>query len=430
MAGAAILILAAISPAWGAVPSDPRAQNYSLEIFGNANMDGTIDDMDVAYVEGVIKGTNAPTNLSDANYDGKVDGKDIGQIRNIINKNDTELTYLNVFGKAETVKKPINRVAVMDRGAAEAFRILNSTDKIVAVTKSMMAERYKYFPEFSKTPLAGNNWNEPDFEAMLSQNPDAVITYIPQEVTWAGMKAQWESKLPGVKIITLGFVNPPAGNKWADRDRYNDLIQSTLTLGYILDKEKEAKEFCDWYMGIFDSIKSRTDKLSEDKKPKVYLEWSKDYYVDGTTRDIRSLDIAGGSSIYVNKSGLSTAIDPEMVMKENPDVIIGIYPFGYLDYETDNSSELIAKRDGILHRSELANISAIKDKRVYVQTYVMTNGPHTIINIANTAKILNPDLFKDLDTHKIHKEFLTRFQHLDFDLDKHGTFSYPPVGEV
>lgn len=31
--------------------------DYTLGIFGNANMDDTIDENDVAYVEGVIKGT-------------------------------------------------------------------------------------------------------------------------------------------------------------------------------------------------------------------------------------------------------------------------------------------------------------------------------------------------------------------------------------
>jgi iron complex transport system substrate-binding protein len=50
----------------------PSSASDLLEVFGNANMDNTINEKDVAYVEGVIKGKNAATNLSDANYDGKI----------------------------------------------------------------------------------------------------------------------------------------------------------------------------------------------------------------------------------------------------------------------------------------------------------------------------------------------------------------------
>ncbi len=38
-----------------------------LEVFGNANMDKTIDEDDIAYVEGVIKRTKEKTEFSDAN---------------------------------------------------------------------------------------------------------------------------------------------------------------------------------------------------------------------------------------------------------------------------------------------------------------------------------------------------------------------------
>ena len=45
------------------------------------------------------------------------------------------------------------------------------------------------------------------------------------------------------------------------------------------------------------------------------------------------------------------------------------------------------------------------------------------------AKWFHPDLFKDLDPEAIHQEYLTRFQNLDYDLDKNGVFVYPPLGE-
>ena len=43
------------------------ASDFTLEIFGNANMDDIIDDMDIEYVQGIIDGTDDETELSDAN---------------------------------------------------------------------------------------------------------------------------------------------------------------------------------------------------------------------------------------------------------------------------------------------------------------------------------------------------------------------------
>jgi len=43
------------------------ASDFTLEIFGNANMDDTIDELHIEYVQGIIDGTDDETELSDAN---------------------------------------------------------------------------------------------------------------------------------------------------------------------------------------------------------------------------------------------------------------------------------------------------------------------------------------------------------------------------
>ena len=51
------------------------------------------------------------------------------------------------------------------------------------------------------------------------------------------------------------------------------------------------------------------------------------------------------------------------------------------------------------------------------------------IGIAYMTKWFYPDLFEDLDPKVIHQEYLTEFQHLDYDLDEHGVFVYPLLEE-
>jgi iron complex transport system substrate-binding protein len=79
----------------------------------------------------------------------------------------------------------------------------------------------------------------------------------------------------------------------------------------------------------------------------------------------------------------------------------------------------------ILNRPELANITAVKDGKVYCFSTDISTGLSYWIGILYMAKILHPDIFSDLDPVAIHQEYLTRFQKLDFDLDQHGVFFYP-----
>ena len=40
------------------------ASDYTLGIYGNANMDDVIDEADIGYLEGIIAGTNEATELA------------------------------------------------------------------------------------------------------------------------------------------------------------------------------------------------------------------------------------------------------------------------------------------------------------------------------------------------------------------------------
>jgi iron complex transport system substrate-binding protein len=73
----------------------------------------------------------------------------------------------------------------------------------------------------------------------------------------------------------------------------------------------------------------------------------------------------------------------------------------------------------------LVNVSAIKNDNVYILSKDVFFGGRYFLSIAYMAKWFHPDLFKDLDPEAIHQEYLTRFQHLDYDLGKQGVFVYP-----
>jgi hypothetical protein len=160
---AAILLLLLLMSCAPLAIIPAAAADYTLDIFGNANMDDTIDEDDIAYVEGIIKGTNERTELADANYDSEVDEDDITRIEQIIRGEEKQLTIIDTAGNIVTIDKPLERVAVLNWNTLEAMRSLKlENEKIICVSKSTIGKE-KFFPEFKDSPSAGSGWS-PDIE--------------------------------------------------------------------------------------------------------------------------------------------------------------------------------------------------------------------------------------------------------------------------
>ena len=197
-----------------------------------------------------------------------------------------------------------------------------------------------------------------------------------------------------------------------------------MKLGYIFDKEDEAKHYIDdFYDKYIELIKERTEELSEEKKLKVYEEaFAKPYKV--YPADL--VTAAGGRDIFADLS-YGAVVYPEEVIMRNPDIIIKKMKGDVSGYWLDDLSGAKAVRDEIMNRPELAEVEAVKNGRVYTINGDLTYGPGYPVAIVYYAKLFYPELFADLDPKAIHQEFLTEFQGFDYDLDQHGVFVYPPL---
>ena len=400
--------------------------DYVLGIYGNANEDDTIDMGDVVYTKLAIFGKKPKTELCDAKYDGRINVLDVIQTKLIILGKEKEITFVDVIEEAETIRKPVECVIVVMSAAPDVLRALNAADKIVGITDQVI--RYGgevYFPELSKLPFVGKSWANIDYEAVLSLQPDVLMPYAPYAIkksSWPSVKkqkAEFKKKLPGVSIVALDFVT------------LTTFTENVRKLGYIIDKENEAEVFADWYDGFINTIKDGTKGLSEDEKPRIYVgidTGSSSLYRTSSSgsRYHQMIVMAGGRNIAEDLEG-SPTVDPEWVMEQNPDVIVRRMrsKLTKAGYGVDDPAELIAYREDVMNSPELANVSAVKNGRVYTMSVFMA-GPKCIIGTAYYGKWFHPELFKDFDPSEFHQEYLTRFQHLDYDLDKHGVFVYHP----
>ena len=396
--------------------SSAVAEDYILKVFGNANMDNSIDEADIEFLQGVIDGKNKETELSDANHDGKVDENDIAQIRLIIAGKETDLTIIDMADRAVTIPKPVDGVVLTHREQYEQLRAIKVPADVVLTAERQiqtMGEYEKYFAEYQDLPDVGSN-SDPNIEAIIGLHPDLILMG-----SYGENSSQHSSSLSVFESAGIPVVYSHETDKnFADNIRM---------LGCIFEKTNEANEYVDWRENLISNIQEHLAKVPDENKRKVYVEWYGKYVT--SNEEATHIKALGGRDIFGGEA--SGSINPEEVVKQNPDIVILIGGRGS-GYITDNITELKGMRDEFMNRKELQDVTAVKTGDVYAMSVYITgtgccHGGRDFVQDAYIAEWLNPAYFEDFDPKSIHQEYLTRFQGLDWDLDNHGVYVYHPV---
>ena len=387
--------------------------DFILEIYGNANEDDCIDMRDYTHTARIICWLEEETDLADANYDGRISVADMTQIGLIILGRESELTIIDSADRIVTVQKPVERIADLNGYNCEVLRTLDAKDRLVGVGESTKKKK-TFFPEISELPSLGSYY-EVDIEMMLSLEPDVVILFGTNQLT------NLEEKLEGtgIEVLCFYFYN------------YEILTEEVAKLGYMVDRRDEAEEFTDFYEAVIDSIKSTTEGIPEDEKPRVYREafWEDYLTINKYATAHKYIEIAGGINIAADLSsgaqyeGYPT-VSAEWIIEQDPDIIIKgscSPPYGCTGYEFDDDSGAKELREKIVNRPGFGTIDAVEEGKVYIDDTSLAG----FLTIAYFAKVFHLDLFEDLDPQAIHQEYLDRFQRIDYDLDEHGVFWYP-----
>jgi iron complex transport system substrate-binding protein len=338
------------------------SSDYTLKIYGNANMDDRIDEADVAYIEGVIAASNAPTPLSDADCDGKVGASDIEQVLRIINGTEEQLILIDDANRTVRIAMPVKSVVPLVDRDAKILGVLGAQDLAVAVSSNINdSKEYKIIlPELSKLSAVGS-WTEPDLEKLLQIEPDLLIAY--------STYAENINKSIGNRVAVVGFSSStPETTK-----------DELLKLSYVLNRRERCdgyfSEFHDKYLNI---ISDRIEGLTSNDRPSVYVESNSGSYKTYNKNSVveKLVEMAGGRHAFsdLDGSGAFATVDAEEVMKRNPDVIIKYAEKNDSGYETGDPSKMEALRNEMLGRPELAEVNAIKSGQVYVMSSYLSYG--------------------------------------------------------
>jgi len=398
------------------MPAD--ASDFTLGIFGNANMDDTIDEQDIEYVQGIIDGTNDETKLADANYDGAVDEGDINQIELIIAGEEEELIVEDDMNVVVHVSMPVKTAITADKSHAEALRAIKSSENIIAITEGIKNKPIFFSDLVGLPSVASEYGKEPDYETILELAPDLYLTAIPASCE------DDKRNLPGISVICLNLWEP-AGFK-----------ERVIKLGYILDKREEAREYVEWHTDTVKMIKTRIEDNPGNDQPRILLA-----SVYGDTINVHTNRSGAGQILSLinvrtlgdTLMGTHPELDPEWVIEQNPEVILLFGPPESVDrgYDTDDYSDMKNFREDLMEDPKFALTDAVTSGRIYVlDSDAMSYSGSYIIGMAYMAKMFYPDLFEDFNPQSVHQEYLSRFQDLDYDLNEHGVFVYPSDGGV
>jgi len=402
-----------------------NAATYTLDIFGNANMDDAIDENDVAYVKGIIEGTNTETELADANYDGKVDAYDITQIDLIIRGEDKKLTLIDDSGMIVTINKPIEKIVTIYN--EDAVRALGASDKIVGISDTAAKDPYLY-PDLSQKPNIGSS--EPNIEKIIGLDPDLVIAsiHISPEILDDHLNDT------GIQVVRIYPRNEEELLIYKDKNiTWSSLPEEMVKLGYVLGKADKAKEYVEWYESIVTPIKEKVSQISDENKPKVFAEDdSRGGMVERkSSAHVDGLETAGGNLIVPGeKEAPDSIVSVEWILKQNPDIYIATLGRGILGgYQSDEVTEYKAYYDEIMGLAGFNNINAVKNNKVHIISRdYLTYRTFLPLGIAYQAKWYHPELFADIDPQALHQEYIDKFcPGLDYNVSEHGVFAYPPM---
>jgi iron complex transport system substrate-binding protein len=362
-----------------------------------------LDSLDARFMGGTVEAPS-PVDLRDAafiyeHWDGRT------------------LTITDSSGRTTTLSRPLRRIALFNSDTLEMLRSIGvEPDRIVGVSKYVLEDPV-FYPEYQGTANLGSTW-APDYEQAASIRPDAVFLYATlSESSCADIEKTLRSIDPGIRFFRFDSYRPAT---YAEEAR---------TLGLLLGKEEEARRFLAFYGNVTGSVAGVVDAIPVEDRVPVYLESWHDYKSAGKGSGYdEKIELAGGRNVFGENPVEYPVVDPEAVISRNPDVIVKIVGAGELafgGYGDDDQSSFETVCRTIGNRPVWDRISAVRDGRVHIIHSDVIGGPEFFIGTAYLAKWFYPDLFTDLDPRAVHQQYLEEFQHLDYDLDEHGTFVYP-----
>ncbi|WNQ10235.1 ABC transporter substrate-binding protein [Paenibacillus aurantius] len=268
------------------------------------------------------------------------------------------LTIKDATGTDVVFEKAPERVTTLVPSETEIVFAIGAGDKIAGVDK------FSDYPAEAKSKPQIGDMNA-NLEALLATKPDLVLAS-------ASMNKKTVDQLRELKIKVFA----------SDPKTVDEVMDKITTVGKIMNMADGAKKVTD---KMREEKQKVTDAVKNAPKKKVYMEFSPGWTVGKGEFMDELVSLAGGDNVAHEQAGWNK-IDPEKIIKSNPEVIL------YAKGESGMSSIL----DEIKKRPGFEAIDAMKNNKVYAidSNKVARVGPRLTEALTDMAKAIHPDLVK------------------------------------
>ena len=427
----------------------------TLDVFGNANGDWTIDQDDISLIEKIIDTGSSDDEsddidwqkdypFADADHDGEITQADINQTEALINGTAAYVNMNDGIGGFKHIGCNPGRIAVDQIQICEYISIMGQKDKVVCgdYPASILGNSF-YFDQ--KIESYGSN-SSPDYEKLESMDVDLYLTF------YTSAYEEKATKLVNTDVVYLGLYLTDTLNL-----EKSSFVKAFLKGGYIFNDEDRSKEYVSWLLETRDKIKAISDRIDEDEKKNILItNYGSSYfsfpdtmnnvtvYADGDTLGQASIlagaKLAAESFSDYGKGNLSFKTDAEWLGLQDIDYIfmhsVRLQGNGktieYVPdqgYTVDNWAQFREVQEDV-SKLKYVQMAGADPENVYLLAGDFRNNASSgLLLAAHLVKILYPEECSDFDPYEIHQEYMEWMGKGDYDITSHGTFIVPPYAE-
>lgn len=315
---------------------------------------------------------------------------------------DTTRVVTDMAGRKVTLPKEINRICSNGAAQNQLMLLLGAESKIVAALPTVKANEWvkKLFPKIADLPEPFTK-DSISVEEVVKAKPDVVTL-------WSGTDAiQKKLDEVGIPYVILYYTT-------------NEEFKKGITLmGEVLgEKEsKIAKEFVEYYDSNINKITSKTDKLTNEQKKRVYYCSDTPLSTEGKESIVTSwINTAGGINMAAEHGIKNTdaKVSTEQIINWDPEIII------VRDYKN---------KDIILNDDKWKDITAVKEKQVYVNPKGVNvwsaRSSDGVLQPLWAGKIFHPELFGDINIENEVKNFYKTYYKYEINNEELKDIMYP-----
>ena len=192
-----------------------------------------------------------------------------------------------------------NRIVCLTEETVETLYLLGEQDRVVGVTGYAVRP-----PEVRKEKVRVGAFTSADIPKILSLNPDLVLTF-------SDLQADIAAELISKGIDVHAF----------NQRSVEGILSMISMIGSLVGASKKSEELISGYAKKLETLRKKQRKVI-----KVYIEEWDEPMISGILWFSELVQIAGGVDVFSDKSknidAKSRILEPEEVIKANPDVII------------------------------------------------------------------------------------------------------------